>query len=64
MKRDHALFAGFAPVADPQWAVAVIIEHGGSGSSAAAPYARDFLDFTQKNIKPSYERPKSNDLQA
>ncbi len=64
LKRDHALFAGFAPVADPQWAVAVIIEHGGSGSSAAAPYARDFLDFTQKNIKPSYERPKSNDLQA
>jgi len=35
--RDHALFAAFAPVADPEIAVAAIVEHGGHGSSAAAP---------------------------
>lgn len=58
LKRDHAMFAGFAPVSDPQWAAAIVVEHGGSGSSAAAPYIRDFLDYTQKIIKPSYQRPK------
>ena len=58
LKRDHAMFAGFAPVADPQWAAAVVVEHGGSGSRAAAPYVRDLLDYTQKIIKPSYQRPK------
>lgn len=34
---DHAWFIGFAPVEDPQIAVAVLIEHGGSGSQAAVP---------------------------
>lgn len=38
--RDHAWFAGFAPYDDPKIAVAVIVEHGGFGSSAAAPIAR------------------------
>ena len=38
--RDHALFVSYAPVDNPQIAVAVVIEHGGHGSSAAAPVAR------------------------
>ncbi|MBI5886425.1 MAG: penicillin-binding protein 2 [Deltaproteobacteria bacterium] len=38
--RDHAWFAGFAPYDDPRIAVAVIVEHGGFGASAAAPVAR------------------------
>lgn len=42
--RDHALFVGFAPVENPQIAVAVVIEHGGHGSSAAAPLARALMD--------------------
>ncbi|MCL6416705.1 penicillin-binding protein 2 [Aestuariirhabdus sp. Z084] len=42
--RDHALFVGFAPVENPQIAVAVVIENGGSGSSAAAPVARKVID--------------------
>ena len=37
--RDHALFVGFAPVSDPQIAVAVIVENGGHGGSVAAPMA-------------------------
>jgi penicillin-binding protein 2 len=42
--RDHALFIAFAPVDEPRIAVAVIVENGGSGSSAAAPIARQVID--------------------
>ena len=41
--RDHALFVGFAPAENPRYAVSVLVEHGGSGSSTAAPIARDLL---------------------
>ena len=40
-RRDHALFVDFAPYDDPKIAVAVVVEHGGGGSKAAAPIARD-----------------------
>ncbi|NOX27858.1 MAG: penicillin-binding protein 2 [Gammaproteobacteria bacterium] len=40
---DHALFIGFAPIENPQIAVAVIVENGGSGSSTAAPIAYQVL---------------------
>jgi len=42
--RDHALFVAFAPVEAPKVAVAVVVENGGHGSSAAAPIARKVLD--------------------
>jgi len=42
--RDHALFIAFAPIKDPQIAISVIIENGGSGGSVAAPIARKVLD--------------------
>ena len=42
--RDHALFTGFAPVKNPQVAIAIIVENAGSGSSKAAPIAKDVLD--------------------
>ncbi len=42
--RDHALFIGFAPVKQPEVAIAVIAEHGESGGSVAAPIARKVLD--------------------
>ena len=48
-QRDHALFIAFAPVSNPKYAISVIVEHGGSGSSAAAPVA-------QKIIKKVIER--------
>ena len=44
-ERDHALFVGYAPVKNPKYAVSVVVEHGGSGSSMAAPIARDILGF-------------------
>tara|TARA_R110002110_G_scaffold3104_9_gene15923 strand:+ start:2117 stop:4000 length:1884 start_codon:yes stop_codon:yes gene_type:complete len=42
-RRDHALFVCFAPVQAPRYAMSVVIEHGGSGSGAAAPVARDIM---------------------
>lgn len=42
--KDHALFIAFAPVDDPQIALAVVVENGGGGSSVAAPIARQLLD--------------------
>jgi penicillin-binding protein 2 len=41
--RDHALFVGFGPVEAPRYAVSVVVEHGGGGSSMAAPIAADIL---------------------
>jgi len=40
-RRDHALFVNYAPYDNPRYAVAVVVEHGGGGSTAAAPIARD-----------------------
>jgi penicillin-binding protein 2 len=42
-RRDHALFVGYAPYEAPRYAIAVVVEHGGGGSTAAAPIARDIL---------------------
>jgi penicillin-binding protein 2 len=42
--RHQSLFIAFAPAADPRIAVAVVVEHGGFGSSAAAPIARQVMD--------------------
>lgn len=42
-KPDHAWFAGFAPAEQPRVAFCVVLEHGGSGSKAAAPLARDLV---------------------
>jgi len=41
--RNHAWFMGFAPVDNPRYAVAVIVEHGSSGSGVAAPIASKIL---------------------
>ena len=42
--RDHALFVAFAPSDDPRIAIAVLVEHGGGGSSTASPVARAVMD--------------------
>ena len=42
-ERDHALFAGFAPVGNPRFAIGVVVEHGGSGAHVAAPIAKNVL---------------------
>jgi penicillin-binding protein 2 len=61
--RDHALFVSFAPVGAPKVAVAVIVENGGHGSSAAAPIARKVMDLVilgktstaASEVKPAIE---------
>jgi penicillin-binding protein 2 len=42
--RDHSLYMAFAPVENPQVAVALIVENGGFGAAAAAPIARKVFD--------------------
>jgi len=43
--RNHALFGGFGPFADPRFSVMVVIEHGGSGGRDAAPIAKKIFDL-------------------
>ncbi|HEY6010777.1 MAG TPA: penicillin-binding protein 2 [Nitrospirota bacterium] len=46
---DHAWFIAYAPVEQPRIAVAVVVEHGGHGGSAAAPVARKVIEEFMKN---------------
>jgi len=59
--RDHALFIAFAPVHDPQIAVAVMVENGESGSGVAAPVAKQIMDAwllnEQGELKAEYAPP-------
>ena len=57
LERDHAWFVAFAPVENPKYAISVLVEHGGSGSSAAAPIAK-------KVIKKVIERHEIRTAQA
>ncbi len=49
--RDHAWFVAFAPVEEPEIAVAVFVEHGGHGSSAAAPIAKKAIETYMESLK-------------
>ena len=54
-RRDHALFVGYAPHDNPRYAVSVVVEHGGGGSRAAAPIARDIILQAQYGGPPPLE---------
>ncbi|OYX21833.1 MAG: penicillin-binding protein 2 [Rhodobacterales bacterium 32-66-9] len=54
-RRDHALYVAFAPFDAPRYAVTVVVEHGGGGSTVAAPIARDMLLFAQHGGLPPEE---------
>jgi penicillin-binding protein 2 len=45
-EQNHALFVGYAPVAQPRFICSVVAEHGGGGGAVAAPVARDILHET------------------
>ena len=47
--RDHALFASYGPVPDPNLVVVVIVENGESGSAVAAPIAQKLIEEYQKS---------------
>ncbi|HOX90237.1 MAG TPA: penicillin-binding protein 2 [Burkholderiaceae bacterium] len=50
--RDHSLYIAFAPAEDPKIALAVIVENGGFGARAAAPIARQAIDYWLLGIVP------------
>jgi len=52
-QRDHALFVNYAPASNPKVAVAVVVEHGGGGSSVAAPIGRDITLFALTGKLPN-----------
>ena len=55
--RDHALFIAYAPAEDPKIALAVIVENGGHGGSAAGPIARKVMDYYLLGKLPVIEPP-------
>ena len=56
-QRDHALYVAYGPTKNPRYAVSIIIEHGGSGGSVAAPIAKKLFKLVidrhqlRENIK-------------
>ncbi len=62
--RDHAWFVAFAPVEDPQIAVAVIVEHGGHGGTTAAPVARAMIAAHLDEMIKAAEARKAEDQKA
>lgn len=56
--RDHALFMAYAPADAPQIALALIVENGGWGSTAAAPIAREIFDYwlLERNNWPAEQK--------
>ena len=66
-RRDHALFVAFAPDTEPRYAVSVVVEHGGGGSSVAAPIARDVILAAQNGGLPpidAYPAPQRNRIET
>jgi len=66
-RRDHALFVCYAPDVAPRYAVSVVVEHGGGGSSVAAPIARDIILAAQTGGLPpleAYPQPQRNRIET
>ncbi len=61
--RHHALFCAYAPVNNPRYACAVVVEHGMGGSRTAAPITRDILLQVQK-LDPSRHPERFNNAMA
>ena len=59
--RDHALFIAYAPAENPSIALSVLVENGGHGGSAAAPIARQVMDYVLLGKLPVYKEEKPID---
>ena len=60
--RHHGIFVGFAPFNNPKVAVAAVVEHGCSGSGAAAPVVKDVVTtYMKKYEKEFYEKHSAED---
>jgi penicillin-binding protein 2 len=62
--RDHALFIAFAPADAPTIALAIIVENGGFGGTAAAPIARQVFDYYLLGKKPLAPDPVKDNGKA
>jgi len=64
LERDHAWFVAFAPVDNPRYAISVLVEHGGSGSKAAAPLASKIIKkvLEQHQKRSSYKDRSQENL--
>ena len=56
-RRDHALFTAFAPYKNPRYAFSIVIEHGGTGSSVAAPIAKKVIKkvLDRQQLRTKYQ---------
>ena len=63
-ERDHALYIAFGPYENPRYALSVVIEHGGSGSSAAAPIAKELfkLIIDRHELRVSINNKQSTNI--
>ena len=63
-KRDHALFVAFAPYKNPRYAISVVVEHGGTGSSAAAPIAKSVIKkvLDRHKLRKKYQLDLFNEV--
>ena len=59
-ERDHALFIAFGPYENPRYALSIIIEHGGSGGTVAAPLAKELFKMIvdRHEIRKNYDNKK------
>ena len=62
-ERDHALYVAYGPYKNPRYAMSIIVEHGGSGSKAAAPIAKELFKLIidrheLRNKQSNFERIK------
>ena len=63
-ERDHALFIAFGPYKNPRYALSIIIEHGGSGGTVAAPLAKELFKMIvdRHEIRKNYDNKKYLDI--
>ena len=62
-ERDHALYIAFGPYKSPRYALSIVIEHGGSGSSTAAPIAKKLFKLIIDRHELRENQSKKNDLE-
>ena len=63
-ERDHALYIAFGPYKNPRYALSIVIEHGGSGSSTAAPIAKKLFKLIIDRHELRENKSKQNDLET
>jgi penicillin-binding protein 2 len=60
--RDHALYVAYGPYVNPRYAISIIVEHGGSGSKAAAPMAKELFKLIIDRDELREKQPNSEEI--